>query len=155
MCGEHRSACSMPMDVRGSSPHVRGTRCWLSAWNREVGIIPACAGNTASRLPDAVCNWDHPRMCGEHPPIIGHGKAERGSSPHVRGTRVERDGTRLFHGIIPACAGNTCWSGRLVRGGRDHPRMCGEHPVGFRYRPPVEGSSPHVRGTPTHICRNR
>ncbi len=35
----------------------------------------------------------------------------------------------LGAGIIPACAGNTVRGHDLVVHHRDHPRVCGEHPV--------------------------
>ena len=69
-----------------------------------------------------------------------------GSSPHVRGARVLALLFENVDGIIPACAGSTPPWISAARGGRDHPRMCGEHhgdaAVGFD----GEGSSPHVRG---------
>ena len=127
MCGEHPVEETVEATLSGSSPHVRGTLGWSRAKRRHHGIIPACAGNTVNPCRNSRVPRDHPRMCGEHPPIIGHGKAERGSSPHVRGTRL-----RLFFmfqniGIIPACAGNTYTHLSKQVIDRDHPRMCGEH----------------------------
>ena len=87
-------------------------------------------------------------MCGEHRIEQQRREHDRGSSPHVRGTRPRGASGRDEDGIIPACAGNTligCCPSSCMG---DHPRMCGEHnirPDGFS-RPP--GSSPHVRGTP-------
>ena len=113
----------------GSSPHARGTLGCLRLkpkWPRdhprmrgehhvrrrrhrlELGIIPACAGNTRQQRLGAwrirgssphargTRSWckawscrrgDHPRMRGEHPPPLG--------------------GRERVSGIIPACAGNT------------------------------------------------
>ena len=107
MCGEHRAPVFCSPVFGGSSPHVRGTpRAHLHV-HGVYGIIPACAGNTDFAIFHSFMVTDHPRMCGEHPPIIGHGKAERGSSPHVRGTHVRRNREVWQPGIIPACAGNT------------------------------------------------
>ena len=72
--------------------------------------------------------------------------ASQGSSPHVRGARLERARNHGRLGIIPACAGST----RLFRHNddlyRDHPRMCGEHALMASKMPVNAGSSPHVRG---------
>ena len=71
----------------GSSPRVRGTLFRHTSLGRDVGIIPACAGNT-DELSKAV-------------------KAKDGSSPRVRGTLHEESFPLAPAGIIPACAGNT------------------------------------------------
>ena len=134
-----------------------------------VGIIPACAGSTtafsslgitisgssphargAQASPSAACPapQDHPRMRGEH---------WRGSDACQRHT-----------GIIPACAGSTTlrqsrqspWSGssphargapidsdRIGRASRDHPRMRGEHALGGRDRPALQGIIPACAGS--------
>ena len=131
MCGEHVAPALVAQGGPGSSPHVRGTLCVGGARGVDFGIIPACAGNTGTPPQVPNVDWDHPRMCGEHPVIcdLAHAtiRANWGSSPHVRGT-PEGSGERYrIPGIIPACAGNT----RAVAGGGaargDHPRMCGEH----------------------------
>ena len=51
-------------------------------------------------------------------------------------------------GIIPACAGNTCYDGSYVRCVEDHPRMRGEHVFSRFAAYRALGSSPHARGTP-------
>ena len=66
VCGEHPRGSTSAASTSGSSPRVRGTR---SVWRRrvlEVGIIPACAGNTHLRHVEAEKRRDHPRVCGEH-----------------------------------------------------------------------------------------
>ena len=71
-----------------------------------------------------------------------------GSSPHVRGARLDLIDLGLGSGIIPACTGSTTSKTTSRRRGRDHPRMYGEHfvrPSGMKFE---EGSSPHVRGAP-------
>ena len=76
-----------------------------------------------------------------------------GSSPHVRGTRYERICEWRGMGIIPACAGNTVSLSDADREHGDHPRMCGEHDLEAEDRGHVQGSSPHVRGTPAVVGR--
>ena len=89
MCGEHSRACIMTPKPQGSSPHVRGALNRAAVDGSHRGIIPACAGSTGMIFVSADCNWDHPRMCGEH---IVRGVCLRvlcGSSPHVRGAHFE------------------------------------------------------------------
>ena len=147
MCGEHALE---PVDMAGftgSSPHVRGTRVMKILLQLNIGIIPACAGNTSGSSCFMISPWDHPRMCGEHisPPM--RLASTTGSSPHVRGTPASGSPSCAPTGIIPACAGNTAsWpSWPWCRG--DHPRMCGEHLPFHLFGVFAPGSSPHVRGT--------
>ena len=148
MCGEHRIEQQRREHDRGSSPHVRGTRPRGASGRDEDGIIPACAGNTLIGCCPSSCMGDHPRMCGEHNIRPDGFSRPPGSSPHVRGTLVGELYPRLLDGIIPACAGNTPQLGCPCTPSRDHPRMCGEHPVFEVFFDSVSGSSPHVRGTP-------
>ena len=46
MRGEHTKPDTQPSIRPGSSPHARGTQCLLIGVPGELGIIPACAGNT-------------------------------------------------------------------------------------------------------------
>ena len=130
VCGEHITYAVEGASSQGSSPRVRGTLIVPCGGFSGVGIIPACAGNTARIMGSLPVIWDHPRVCGEHP--IDHVIEEhaRGSSPRVRGTldSIEIDGDAT--GIIPACAGNTISNKKRPSPGRDHPRVCGEHSFG-------------------------
>ena len=87
-------------------------------------------------------------MCGEHWTSWWRNATCLGSSPHVRGTLGSRLGYLWSTGIIPACAGNTPTVADSRSHGRDHPRMCGEHPRSRVQDARFSGSSPHVRGTP-------
>ena len=148
VCGEHNRKVLTMCSEEGSSPRVRGTRVLGRDDEAELGIIPACAGNTSQHRPALPSFWDHPRVCGEHTSLQVMNILGKGSSPRVRGTPLYADLSALSVGIIPACAGNTrrgpCGGTRS----RDHPRVCGEH-WGFRFSPfSIRGSSPRVRGTP-------
>ena len=147
MCGEHGWSLVVLRSVWGSSPHVRGTHIRRNPPRTAYGIIPACAGNTLSKSTAMRGIGDHPRMCGEHisPPSIG--SPVPGSSPHVRGTPVNSVAPSVAAGIIPACAGNTSRWRFAPWCGWDHPRMCGEHTLGYSFCSFTWGSSPHVRGT--------
>ena len=114
--------------------------------------------------------WDHPRGCGEHfpsgtsrirvrgsscgcgehdPPIHG-GDGAKGSSPRMRGARLEWIEQKNIFRIIPADAGSTheffcCGVWR-----EDHPRGCGEHQCCYVSCMTILGSSPRMRGA---LCR--
>ena len=148
MCGEHSSGPALIADIPGSSPHVRGARGCQQLQQSYLGIIPACAGSTFNASFGALQNRDHPRMCGEHAQGQWAAEVRVGLSPHVRGAHRRQPQLRQRAGIIPACAGSTCWSRSTSRTVRDHPRMCGEHFDAGDLEVHVGGSSPHVRGAP-------
>ena len=146
MCGEHYvHRPQLDWDV-GSSPHVRGARCFATVFLDGFGIIPACAGSTCPSRPSAATAGDHPRMCGEHRICCQSCKISTGSSPHVRGALVQDFLQGLSTGIIPACAGSTTGVAASAKVTRDHPRMCGEHGRLATMPCRSPGSSPHVRG---------
>ena len=66
MRGEHWEKSSRVALTSGSSPHARGTLVAQRAAALALGIIPACAGNTAESSPTGIVTRDHPRMRGEH-----------------------------------------------------------------------------------------
>ena len=110
----------------GSPPHARGRRTVAGDNREKVGITPACAGKTYTKIVKNENNMDHPRMRGEdpHAPITAAGMD--GSPPHARGRLVAPHGSTVLE--------------------PDHPRMRGEDSVGnLRVDDPV-GSPPHARG---------
>ena len=126
---------------------MRGTR-FRQLWHRfDHGIIPAYAGNTRSAKTRRGNLRDHPRICGEHKFSNDDARNTWGSSPHMRGTLVERRHFVFSVGIIPAYAGNTSSSDSARRSAGDHPRICGEHPPRNLRHTFGTGSSPHMRGT--------
>ena len=147
VCGEHDARVLATDRIAGSSPRVRGTQAIMRLLGFGRGIIPACAGNTALCRSQRAARRDHPRVCGEHLLIIFGSLEFTGSSPRVRGTRLELARVFRQRGIIPACAGNTSSACRRPRGTWDHPRMCGEHCAWLVSVNAWSGSSPRVRGT--------
>ena len=148
MCGEHVIIKDEFKADAGSSPHVRGAHDVEPPGVLEERIIPACAGSTGQVTLQNHGGSDHPRMCGEHAVNAEVTAPTMGSSPHVRGARRVRPVARRGGRIIPACAGSTD-AGTVQRlRGRDHPRMCGEHPGRRASASWSSGSSPHVRGAP-------
>ena len=85
-------------------------------------------------------------MRGEHFVEAGDANREGESSPHARGARDATELGEHLAGIIPACAGSTCYRGSHRRTRRDHPRMRGEHRMIPGTSLGEMGSSPHARG---------
>ena len=148
VCGEHTTShVKVPLPL-GSSPRMRGARRG-HLWRRLVGwIIPAYAGSTEDDSEVAYAKQDHPRVCGEHPEITMHTWCVSGSSPRMRGARVEVVAVEYRRGIIPAYAGSTGRSPNAGSGPRDHPRVCGEHAPMTALPKSTTGSSPRMRGAP-------
>ena len=151
MRGEHSAQSLADASMQGSSPHARGTLYSPHMAGDVKGIIPACAGNTSPLLFPCLSFRDHPRMRGEHPEVRCRGCECRGSSPHARGTPCIPYPTGRCTGIIPACAGNTSWRYDSTCQAWDHPRMRGEHQILDHLQVRVTGSSPHARGTRSHV----
>ena len=86
MRGEHKMWLMVCFIPRGSSPHARGTQDVVDGLFHSEGIIPACAGNTCSRIARPTVRRDHPRMRGEHVSTSVRSWNHSGSSPHARGT---------------------------------------------------------------------
>ena len=87
VCGEHFTLISMLLLSSGSSPRVRGTPSGFFKVRSDLGIIPACAGNTLKLPTRSTYGRDHPRVCGEHRFFLFAPTLTLGSSPRVRGTQ--------------------------------------------------------------------
>ena len=147
VCGEHSTGVHVKAEVAESSPRVRGTPGFLVSRDHQIGIIPACAGNTWRTRSSAPSLRDHPRVCGEHHHVVQLVGVPQGSSPRVRGTRIRHVIEPAVPGIIPACAGNTQIPAGSWLDTRDHPRVCRAHALPTMRKRGCPGSSPRVRGT--------
>ena len=125
-CGADATTCLPSSAPRGSSPQVRGRSSRLRHGCKDVGLIPAGAGQICRRKWQKRTLGAHPRRCGADD--MGH------KFP------------RLPCRLIPAGAGQMqvfCWRYALFRA---HPRRCGADPRPDPTRPVPFGSSPQVRG---------
>ena len=131
----------------GSSPHTRGAPISTRASFNLSGIIPAYAGSTELLCPPPPAPTDHPRIRGEHQPVLSTVSVAVGSSPHTRGARRRPRPSRRPAGIIPAYAGSTSWARDKPQPGRDHPRIRGEHVGGGGGGPAGPGIIPAYAGS--------
>ncbi len=66
VCGEYQLDSANHQAYCGSPPRVRGIPVTISGWQINVGITPACAGNTDGKPRRLYNREDHPRVCGEY-----------------------------------------------------------------------------------------
>ena len=128
VCGENSSPRSSRLADSGSSPRVRGKPPLRPPDVGGVGLIPACAGKTASWASPGRGSRAHPRVCGENEYLLMLTSSHGGSSPRVRGKPPLTPSTGSGRGLIPACAGKTPTDPFYGEWSRAHPRVCGENP---------------------------
>ena len=126
---------------------MRGSRQLRAGGLVCDGIIPAHAGLTAVPSGKSHRTGDHPRACGVHKPMPSFSGLARGSSPRMRGSRIQWLQKLRIVGIIPAHAGLTLLGLDAWYRRRDHPRACGAHKSGFSRPAGIGGSSPRMRGS--------
>ena len=129
--GEHWRGSPATWRHSGSSPHTRGAPAFVTAYGRRERIIPAYAGSTCEGRLGWGVPWDHPRIRGEHPAIARILRSASGSSPHTRGAPGFGAVVDPETGIIPAYAGSTRKYQQDKAWRSDHPRIRGEHRLGW------------------------
>ena len=90
--------------------------------------------------------WDHPRIRGEKCLLEKHKALGKGSPPHTRGKGELTKQAQRRHGITPAYAGKSQFSGGEPVSVRDHPRIRGEKYIWDAHIHAFAGSPPHTRG---------
>ena len=151
MRGEYVLFSHHSRKLLGSPPLARGilnVRCHL---HHNVGITPACAGNTGKLMIRFCLIWDHPRLRGEYFIYSLYCFLFLGSPPLARRILYSDGLTRLFDGITPACAGNTELKHYSENRKRDHPRLRGEYSCIFNCNGAGRGSPPLARGIQRRI----
>ncbi len=126
-CGEYSSGLYSSSNRIGSSPLMRGILKNSISNIVIVRIIPAHAGNTCRILANIHFWEDHPRSCGEYTIRVGNPGLAVGSSPLMRGIRLNKCEEQVDRRIIPAHAGNTLAKPLYAENIEDHPRSCGEY----------------------------
>ncbi len=106
-CGANTSMSASPLRVIGSSPRVRGKPRAGMRPRLAHRIIPARAGQTCRPSRNGTGRTDHPRACGANQAAGLNAGILGGSSPRVRGKRVDEFENLPPVRIIPARAGQT------------------------------------------------
>ena len=153
VCGEHLLGFLAGSRSNGSSPRLRGTRFHACKWYDRKRFIPASAGNTIAQAISNTAVAVHPRVCGEHCHPLTDPSCRLGSSPRLRGTLLISEKFMVCLRFIPASAGNTRLFVSNSLNHPVHPRVCGEHLLGFLAGSRSNGSSPRLRGTRFHACK--
>ena len=130
----------------GSSPLARGLLDDAARTAYDARIIPARAGFTVSDGENDNRQKDHPRSRGVYGALDADSPGVEGSSPLARGLRGWMVGLTAQRGIIPARAGFTGASARIMTVDSDHPRSRGVYPPSGRRLASSQGSSPLARG---------
>ena len=146
ICGEKFCRPFCPALRSGSPPHMRGKATRTGKRSKKIRITPAYAGKSQWAGGLVVSIGDHPRICGEKYKIKKRYPLEMGSPPHMRGKGLNCPYLYGYRGITPAYAGKSTSGTKKIHFHRDHPRICGEKPVGAEMGAIVPGSPPHMRG---------
>ena len=140
-----------PSPRMGRSPRVRGSRRGRPGEGRNVGSIPACAGEPHdSAIARASCRVD-PRVCGGARSPVRQRHSPPGRSPRVRGSPCPADAYQRHHGSIPACAGEPDLLAIEQQRITVDPRVCGGAVPPPRQQFASAGRSPRVRGSPGQL----
>ena len=148
VCGEYEFQLPALYSPEGLPPRVRGILLFRLFKGRQLGITPACAGNTIAGASTKRKGRDHPRVCGEYTCCVHLDCSAEGSPPRVRGIRLVNPAKIDQHRITPACAGNTPHLIGTFGSSWDHPRVCGEYNHYSLHMIHYSGSPPRVRGIP-------
>ena len=90
MRGEYNDWNTDKATEQGSPPLARGIPLYLSDEDKEMGITPACAGNTTMEATLQLGIRDHPRLRGEYQLERAFKSEAEGSPPLARGIPMER-----------------------------------------------------------------
>ena len=136
MRGEYIHFAVLSLLHLGSPPLARGilTQCFHPP--SQSRITPACAGNTSFFPSESPWLQDHPRLRGEYGRMTIRNHFTQGSPPLARGIQQQAHMGTQYHGITPACAGNTQSLQGKKKRGWDHPRLRGEYTKKIPYLQP-------------------
>ena len=136
-----------------SPPRMRGKVHPAHHAEQGDGITPAYAGKSRCNLPSTAPWKDHPRVCGEKASPMMKPAPPLGSPPRVRGKAKKRRRSCPLTRITPAYAGKRPAASAARSAKWDHPRVCGEKPLGHRCQCVLLGSPPRMRGKGIAIFR--
>jgi len=132
--------------VQGLSPLARGNRRPISALNRSMGSIPACAGEPMPTPSRCGASRVYPRLRGGTCTAFHPLDLDYGLSPLARGNHSKSLEGAVRGGSIPACAGEPHPSAPSGRVAGVYPRLRGGTVPALPVTLPVTGLSPLARG---------
>jgi len=135
-------------NVRGASPRARGNPWQPSPARRDLGCIPACAGEPRAGAVRQSARGVHPRVRGGTIPTQPRRLLARGASPRARGNPVQPERRDVPRGCIPACAGEPRARRPQRAGSGVHPRVRGGTSAWSSKVVRGLGASPRARGNP-------
>ena len=106
-CGANYPSRKSAGVLSGSSPRMRGKLHAVVTVTLGERIIPAHAGQTASKQPTHTGTTDHPRACGANFLVGGEQFGVAGSSPRMRGK--QSDFMRKLLSAGPSIIGFAQW----------------------------------------------
>ena len=114
LCGEKVQSTSDDAAKLGSPPPMRGKvrRCHFSS--KLDRITPAYAGKSFPPEFLNICQWDHPRLCGEKTTGRCQSTEKQGSPPPMRGKVLHSLFRFPYSRITPAYAGKSSLSFSFV-----------------------------------------
>ena len=145
VCGENSKPAHLHNSRKGTSPRMRGKRFLVPSAAVGARNIPAYAGKTFTLFSLIFLYWEHPRVCGEN--IHSHRirQTQTGTSPRMRGKPTPVTSKKSSSRNIPAYAGKTYGPYAQRNQPAEHPRVCGENPLGWLMGP-EGGEHPRVCG---------
>ena len=144
--GGDAAAPASARSARGRSPRARGRPLHRHAQGRELGPIPASAGETRASASSAPGPRADPRERGGDMALTMEQYLGQGRSPRARGRHPRGPGPAVRPGPIPASAGETRPGGGYGRTGRADPRERGGDTSGASRCSITSGRSPRARG---------
>ena len=144
--GENHPRARSGLAQRGSSPLTRGKLRSAATARIKAGLIPAHAGKTHVRGPQADGAEAHPRSRGENRSLLRERPGGCGSSPLTRGKLISVVRVSPTPRLIPAHAGKTAFAAPGCNGDGAHPRSRGENTGEYSAYTFHDGSSPLTRG---------
>ncbi len=133
----------------GPSPRARGSLRRMARHVRDLGSIPACAGQSRPSPPKHDPSRVHPRVRGAVRRPNCRARRLRGPSPRARGSLSGRTRRPRRDGSIPACAGQSSCAMMSACMMWVHPRVRGAVAAVTTATAPSKGPSPRARGSPS------
>ena len=109
----------------GLSPRVRGNLGSLPKRLKDIGSIPACAGEPAGGADHGQGQKVYPRVCGGTTSESTTQLRQLGLSPRVRGNPYRLHSSGQTTWSIPACAGEPRYAMTGIAMTKVYPRVCG------------------------------